>query len=168
MHLVELDSQIRRDLKLHRSWKLPSEGGDFDCRHILKDHTAEEMSSIKKIDEVLRAVISMHSLFLVKPDPVPEDCTDPRWKWFKGCLGALDGWEGSAGDARVLRDAINRPQGLKVPVGNYYLCDNGYANSDGFLTPYKGNGINKGMSLHKQCGNMTTKGASSFSHREIA
>lgn len=22
--------------------------------------------------------------------------------------------------------------------GNYYLCDNGYANSEGFLTPYKG------------------------------
>lgn len=25
-----------------------------------------------------------------------------------------------------------------VCVGHYYLCDNGYANSDGFLTPYKG------------------------------
>lgn len=23
-------------------------------------------------------------------------------------------------------------------VGNYYLCDNGYANSEGFFTPYKG------------------------------
>ena len=23
-------------------------------------------------------------------------------------------------------------------AGNYYLCDNGYANSDGFLTPFKG------------------------------
>lgn len=23
-------------------------------------------------------------------------------------------------------------------IGNYYLCDNGYANSEGFLTPYKG------------------------------
>ncbi|XP_041989939.1 uncharacterized protein LOC121741295 [Salvia splendens] len=24
------------------------------------------------------------------------------------------------------------------PIGQYYLCDNGYANSEGFLTPYKG------------------------------
>ncbi|XLR50687.1 hypothetical protein S83_001359, partial [Arachis hypogaea] len=24
-------------------------------------------------------------------DPVPKDCIDPRWKSFKGCLGALDG-----------------------------------------------------------------------------
>ncbi|XP_041992246.1 protein ALP1-like isoform X2 [Salvia splendens] len=50
----------------------------------------------------------------------------------------LPGWEGSAGDARILRDAVNRPYGLKVPIGNYYLCDNGYANSEGFLTPYRG------------------------------
>ncbi|KAL1545933.1 hypothetical protein AAHA92_22601 [Salvia divinorum] len=27
----------------------------------------------------------------VKPEPVDENCTDARWKWFKGCLGALDG-----------------------------------------------------------------------------
>ncbi|TXG73964.1 hypothetical protein EZV62_002543 [Acer yangbiense] len=26
-----------------------------------------------------------------KPDPIPNDCTDARWKWFKGCLEALDG-----------------------------------------------------------------------------
>ncbi|XP_042024478.1 putative nuclease HARBI1 [Salvia splendens] len=50
----------------------------------------------------------------------------------------LAGWEGSAGDARVLRDAVTREHGLKVPRGQYYLCDNGYANSEGFLTPFKG------------------------------
>ena len=27
------------------------------------------------------------------------------------------GWEGSAHDGRVLRDAITRPNGLKVPLG---------------------------------------------------
>ncbi|KAL8554316.1 hypothetical protein ACS0TY_002486 [Phlomoides rotata] len=50
----------------------------------------------------------------------------------------LTGLEGSAADSRVLRDAINRTHGLKVPKGNYYLCDNGYPNCEGFLTPYKG------------------------------
>ncbi|KAL8488262.1 hypothetical protein ACS0TY_024513 [Phlomoides rotata] len=49
----------------------------------------------------------------------------------------LPGWEGSASDARILRDSVNRPHGLKVPVGNYYLCDNGYANSEGFIAPYR-------------------------------
>jgi len=31
----------------------------------------------------------------------------------------LPGWEGSAHDGRVLRDAISRPHGLKVPQGNH-------------------------------------------------
>lgn len=30
----------------------------------------------------------------------------------------LPGWEGSAADGRVLRDAVNRVNGLKVPRGN--------------------------------------------------
>ncbi|XP_042055891.1 uncharacterized protein LOC121800386 [Salvia splendens] len=131
------------------------------------------------VHRVLNAILKMHTLFLVKPDPITDDCLDPRWKWFKGCLGALDGtyinmlvpntdqpryrtrkgqistntlavcdrymrfvyvlpgWEGSAADSRVLRDAVNRVHGLRVPKGNYYLCDNGYANNNGFLTPYK-------------------------------
>ncbi|CAH9091185.1 unnamed protein product, partial [Cuscuta epithymum] len=50
----------------------------------------------------------------------------------------LPGWEGSAADGRVLRDAINRKHGLKVPQGNYYLCDAGYTNGEGFLAPYRG------------------------------
>ncbi|KAL0458545.1 UNVERIFIED_CONTAM: hypothetical protein Slati_0481700 [Sesamum latifolium] len=50
----------------------------------------------------------------------------------------FSGWEGSGADSRVLRDVIHRPHGLRVPSGNYYLCDNGYANADGFLTPYRG------------------------------
>ncbi|KAL0408423.1 UNVERIFIED_CONTAM: hypothetical protein Sradi_1776700 [Sesamum radiatum] len=119
-------------------------------------------------------------MFIAKPTPIPEDCLDARWQWFKGCFGALDGtyidvrvpehekgryrtrkghcvvnvlgicnsniqfiyiltgWEGSAADSRVLRDAIHRPNGLRVPSGSYYLCDNGYTNVEGFLTPYRG------------------------------
>lgn len=26
---------------------------------------------------------------------------------------------------------------VNVLIGNYYLCDNGYANCEGFLTPFK-------------------------------
>ncbi|KAK9012050.1 hypothetical protein V6N11_040120 [Hibiscus sabdariffa] len=33
----------------------------------------------------------MHSVFFRKPEPIQENSTDDRWKWFKGCLGALDG-----------------------------------------------------------------------------
>ncbi|KAL0332531.1 UNVERIFIED_CONTAM: hypothetical protein Scaly_2154600 [Sesamum calycinum] len=93
----------------------------------------------------------MHKVLLAKPTPIADDYSDPRWKWFKGCLGALDGTfidvrvpEHEKGsycirkDSRVLQDAIHRPNGLRVPTGNYYLYDNGYANADGFLTPYRG------------------------------
>ncbi|KAL0300487.1 UNVERIFIED_CONTAM: hypothetical protein Scaly_3044600 [Sesamum calycinum] len=50
----------------------------------------------------------------------------------------LSGWEGSVANNRVLRDAIHRDDGLCVPSGNYYLCDNGYTNAKGFLTSYRG------------------------------
>ncbi|XP_042029784.1 uncharacterized protein LOC121776667 [Salvia splendens] len=50
----------------------------------------------------------------------------------------LPGWEGSAGDSQVLHDAVMQKGGLRVPQRCYYLCDNGYANSNGFLMLYKG------------------------------
>ncbi|KAG6479456.1 hypothetical protein ZIOFF_062922 [Zingiber officinale] len=51
---------------------------------------------------------------------------------------------GSAHDGRVLRDAISRPTGLKVPQGCYYLVDAGYCNASGFLASYHGHrGKNK-------------------------
>ncbi|KAL8485040.1 hypothetical protein ACS0TY_027371 [Phlomoides rotata] len=40
---------------------------------------------------VLHCVLKLHSAFLVEPQPVPDDSSDPRWGKFKGCLGALDG-----------------------------------------------------------------------------
>ncbi|KAK6780615.1 hypothetical protein RDI58_022799 [Solanum bulbocastanum] len=45
---------------------------------------------------------------------------------------------GSAADGRVLRNAITRTNGLKIPEGNYYLCDGGYTNGNGFLLAYRG------------------------------
>ncbi|XP_021724095.1 protein ALP1-like [Chenopodium quinoa] len=50
----------------------------------------------------------------------------------------LPGWEGSAHDMRVLRNALSRPNGFRVPRGNYYLADAGYTNCEGFLGPYRG------------------------------
>ncbi|KAL4356191.1 hypothetical protein AHAS_Ahas09G0062000 [Arachis hypogaea] len=32
-----------------------------------------------------------YNILFAKAYPVLEDCVDFRWKWFKGCLGALDG-----------------------------------------------------------------------------
>jgi len=46
------------------------------------------------------------------------------------------GWEGSATAARVLSYAMLN--GFKVPDGNFYLVDGGYANTPSFLAPYRG------------------------------
>ncbi|XP_025821786.1 protein ALP1-like [Panicum hallii] len=48
------------------------------------------------------------------------------------------GWEGTAHDASILRDALERPNGLRVPEGKFYLVDAGYGAKPGFLPPYRG------------------------------
>ncbi|XP_072150119.1 protein ALP1-like [Setaria viridis] len=50
----------------------------------------------------------------------------------------LAGWEGSAHDATILADALEREDGLRVPEGKFYLVDAGYACRPGFLPPYRG------------------------------
>ncbi|KAH9623909.1 hypothetical protein KSS87_006334 [Heliosperma pusillum] len=50
----------------------------------------------------------------------------------------LPGWEGSAADGRVLKDAVSRGHSLKVPHGSYYLVDAGFTNGESFLASYRG------------------------------
>ncbi|KAG4991332.1 hypothetical protein JHK87_024789 [Glycine soja] len=54
----------------------------------------------------------------------------------------LPGWEGSAGDSRVLRDALRHQNKLEIPTTcDFYfkhLVDAGYTKSPGFLAPYRG------------------------------
>ncbi|CAO2210357.1 unnamed protein product [Urochloa humidicola] len=50
----------------------------------------------------------------------------------------LAGWEGSAHDALVLRDALERENGLRVPQGKFYLVDGGYGAKPRFLPPFRG------------------------------
>ncbi|KAH0643217.1 hypothetical protein KY290_035430 [Solanum tuberosum] len=149
-------------------------------RSIKVDYIRSGWSVSQAFNECLKVILKLAPLLLVNPKPVLEDELDDRWRWFKGCLGALDGtyiqirvpskgkpryrtrkgeiatnvlgvcdknlnftyvlpgWEGSAADGRVLRNAITRTNGLKIPEGNYYLCDGGYTNGNGFLSPYRG------------------------------
>ncbi|XP_073132709.1 uncharacterized protein [Henckelia pumila] len=164
------DVQCVINLRMNRNafgrlcYLLTNVGGIVDSRYV-------------RVEE--KGVLKLHPLLLVKPSPIDDNCSNETWKWFKGCLGALDGthiavhvpcqqrakyrtrkgsiavnvlgvcdinmnfiyvltgWEGSAADARVLRDALTGDDSFKVPRGCYYLCDNGYANIEGFLTPFR-------------------------------
>ncbi|KAL8491214.1 hypothetical protein ACS0TY_023023 [Phlomoides rotata] len=77
------------------------------------------------VHTVLKVVLGMHTLFLVQPTPVPDDSTDPRWKWFKGCLGALDGTY-----IGLHMPACDKPRdgsgaGIPVPRGDPYRTGRG-------------------------------------------
>ncbi|KAL5550719.1 hypothetical protein UlMin_000895 [Ulmus minor] len=154
--------------------------------HHVKNHTIRSRfhrsgeTISRHFNSVLNVVLRLHGSLLEAPNPIPENCNDDRWRWFKNCLGALDGtyikvhvskidkgryrnrngdiatnvlgvcdrdmkfifvlpgWEGSESDSRVLRDAISRPNGLRIPTSYYYLVDVGYTNGEGCLAPYRG------------------------------
>ncbi|KAL0420417.1 UNVERIFIED_CONTAM: hypothetical protein Slati_3064600 [Sesamum latifolium] len=55
----------------------------------------------------------LHKVLLAKPTLIPDDCSDSRWKWFKGCLGALDG---TFVDVRVLEHEKGRYRTRKREV----------------------------------------------------
>ncbi|RYR28784.1 hypothetical protein Ahy_B01g052965 [Arachis hypogaea] len=44
----------------------------------------------KYFNKVLKVVIRIQSILYAKAIPVEEDCVDPTWRRFKGCLEALD------------------------------------------------------------------------------
>ncbi|CAN1120464.1 hypothetical protein LINPERHAP2_LOCUS210 [Linum perenne] len=55
----------------------------------LFQRSAETISRTIKL--VLLSILKCSPLLLETATPVPPNCTDRRWKYFKGCLGALDG-----------------------------------------------------------------------------
>ncbi|KAG8485943.1 hypothetical protein CXB51_019285 [Gossypium anomalum] len=44
----------------------------------------------RSFHNVLNAVIRLQEVLFKKAEPITANSTDPRWKWFKNCLGALD------------------------------------------------------------------------------
>ncbi|RHN45074.1 putative harbinger transposase-derived nuclease domain-containing protein [Medicago truncatula] len=50
----------------------------------------------------------------------------------------LAGWEGTAFDSRILKDALSKEDPLIIPEGKFYLGDAGFMLKQGLLTPYRG------------------------------
>ncbi|KAD4385868.1 hypothetical protein E3N88_26037 [Mikania micrantha] len=68
---------------------------------VVKFHFQPSVETISKyFNNVLNVVIRLQNELFKKPMPISKASTDERWKWFKGCLGAID-----------------------VPKDNYYLVD---------------------------------------------
>ncbi|KAL8547123.1 hypothetical protein ACS0TY_006734 [Phlomoides rotata] len=134
-------------------------------RIVKSNHIRSGRTVSKHFHRVLNSVIILHSILLSQPKPIDENCTNGRWRHFKGCLGALDGtyinvtvpvqdraryhnrkgdisvnvlavcdinmnyvyvltgWEGSAADSRVLRNAITRSNGFRIPQGFHFILN---------------------------------------------
>ncbi|KAJ3684161.1 hypothetical protein LUZ61_013325 [Rhynchospora tenuis] len=49
----------------------------------------------------------------------------------------LAGWEGTASDSKILKNALRRSNRLIIPEGKYYLVDAGFMTKSSLLTPYR-------------------------------
>ncbi|CAN1825300.1 Putative nuclease HARBI1 [Linum perenne] len=124
-------------LKLHRTLYRKTIPIPEHCRHVNWKHFKNCLGALDGTHVKVRAIIADQPRYRNRKGEVSinvlavcnPDCE------FMYCLA---GWEGSAHDGRVLRDAMSRANGLRVPKGSYYLCDAGYANCEGFLTPFRG------------------------------
>ncbi|CAI0385738.1 unnamed protein product, partial [Linum tenue] len=60
-----------------------------------------------------------------------------RKEWPTQNVLASSGWEGTASDSRILKDALARPHGLVIPEEKFYLGDGGLMLRASLLTPYR-------------------------------
>ncbi|KAL6624579.1 hypothetical protein ACP70R_031900 [Stipagrostis hirtigluma subsp. patula] len=71
---------------------------DEKSRSMRTDYQRSQETISRHFNNVLAAVLKLWRVLLKSAQPIPENCKDERWKWFKNCL-----------------DALWRPNGLKVP-----------------------------------------------------
>ncbi|MFQ6666711.1 hypothetical protein Gotur_032967 [Gossypium turneri] len=59
---------------------------------VIKHHFNSSGETISRsFHNVLNTVIRLQDVLFKKAKPITANSTNPRWKWFKNCLGALDG-----------------------------------------------------------------------------
>ncbi|KAL4026603.1 hypothetical protein IC575_015039 [Cucumis melo] len=85
---------------------------DVKNRVIQREFMRSGETISRHFNMVLLAVIRLHDELLKKPQPVPNECTDQRWRWFE--------------------------VHICLELRYYYLVDAGYPNAEGFLAPYRG------------------------------
>ncbi|XP_031267081.1 uncharacterized protein LOC116125509 [Pistacia vera] len=101
--------ESRRGLVSTRHTSIEEIVGSF--LHILVHHVKYRVMKrqISRSGETLsrkfHIVLKLHSILLKKSEPIPENSTDECWRWFKNCLGALDGTY-----IRVHVDASDKPR----------------------------------------------------------
>ncbi|KAH6799932.1 hypothetical protein C2S52_000396 [Perilla frutescens var. hirtella] len=88
----------------------------------------------KNFHAVLNVVIKLHPVLLAQPDPVSEDCSNDRWKWFKG---EMEGANSSKVSTKNLKTDNRRHiwtfqeeealiNALKDLIVSGWKCENGF------------------------------------------
>ncbi|KAG6472994.1 hypothetical protein ZIOFF_066901 [Zingiber officinale] len=141
----------RRSARLRRSISYAYHALSRYNIRVLKRQTARFGETIsRQFHLVLNSILRLHNILLKKPELIPENCTDDRYRTRKGeiatnVLGVytpnmqfsyvLPGWEGSAADGRVLRDAISRRNDLKIAQGKSQKMPNVVENVESSMPP---------------------------------
>jgi hypothetical protein len=58
-------------------------GHDQKQRLIVRRLRRSKGTITRNFQQILRCVLRLHNIVLNTPKPIPEDCNDERWKWFK-------------------------------------------------------------------------------------
>ncbi|XP_052882193.1 uncharacterized protein LOC128290543 [Gossypium arboreum] len=125
---------------------------------VIKHHFNRSGETVSRsFHNVLNAVIRLQDVLFKKAEPITANSTDPRWKWFKNCLGALDGthikvrvptvdksrYRTRKGDIATNMLGVCTPDmqfvyALPGWEGSITDVDAGYTNCEGFLAPFRG------------------------------
>ncbi|PPD96280.1 hypothetical protein GOBAR_DD06684 [Gossypium barbadense] len=100
---------------------------------IIKHHFNRSGDTVSRsFHHVLNVAIRLQDVLFKKVESITVNSTDPRWKWFKNCLGALDGTH-----IKIKVPTVDKPR-YQTRKDCYYLVDVGYTNCEGFLAPFRG------------------------------
>ncbi|PPD85044.1 hypothetical protein GOBAR_DD18033 [Gossypium barbadense] len=125
---------------------------------VIKHHFSRSWETVSRsFHSVLNVVIRLQDVLFKKAKPITANSSDTRWKWFKNCLGALDGthikirvpivdkprYRTRKGDTATNMLGVCTPDMQFIYVlpgweGFYYLVDARYTNCEGFLAPFRG------------------------------
>ncbi|KAL8103470.1 hypothetical protein AgCh_027889 [Apium graveolens] len=132
-------------------------GGDERNRFISWVYRRSFSTTSRTFHRVLKAILTVEDRFLQQPNGqiIPQEIRKKRrfFPYFKDCVGAIDGthvrvrvpskdvpsgWEGTASDSRIIKDALSRDYKLIIPRGKYYLVDAGLPHRTGLIAPFRG------------------------------
>ncbi|XP_074559887.1 uncharacterized protein LOC141815924 [Curcuma longa] len=77
----------------------------------------------------------------------------------------LAGWEGTASDSRIIKNALSRRDKLIIPHGKYYLVDSGFMLKRDLITPYRG--IRYHLKEYSRCGPTNAKELFNLRHASL-